>query len=157
MEMYLKVKIECEERLVRALEGLAGFVGARPCAESCAEETKKEAKHEEKTAAREDGKSDFDTFVDAMVDEVVTAPTEAAAKEAASKEAAAKEAASVPTAEPAYTFPEIQRACAKLVQEGKRGELAKLIRSFDIQSLPDLKEEQYDGFVLLLREIGGTI
>ena len=156
MEMYLKVKIECEERLVRALEGLAGFVGARPCAESCAEGTKKEAKHEEKTAEGKSGKSDFDAFVDATVDEVVTAPIEAAAKEAAEKETA-KEAASVPTAEPAYTFPEIQRACAKLVQEGKREELAKLIKSFDLQSLPDLKEEQYDAFVLLLREIGGTI
>lgn len=155
MEMYLKVKIECEERLVRALEGLAEFVGARPCAEGCAEKTKKEAKLEEKTADSKDEKSDFDTFVDAMVDEVVTAPIEAAAKEAA-KEAAAKEA-SVPTVEPAYTFPEIQRACAKLVQEGKREELAKLIKSFDLQSLPDLKEEQYDAFVLLLREIGGTI
>lgn len=154
MEMYLKVKIECEERLVRALEGLAGFVGARPCAESCAEGTKKEAKHEEKTAEGKSGKSDFDAFVDAMVDEVVTAPIEAETKEAAKE--AAKEA-SVPTAEPAYTFPEIQRACAKLVQEGKREDLAKLIKSFDLQSLPDLKEEQYDAFVLLLREIGGTI
>lgn len=149
--MYLKVKIECEERLVRALEGLAELVGARPCAEGCAEKTKKEAKLEEKTADQEGEKSDFDAFVDAMVDEVVTAPIEAAAKEAAAKEA------SVPTAEPAYTFPEIQRACAKLVQEGKREDLAKLIKSFDIQSLPDLKEEQYDAFVLLLREIGGTI
>lgn len=144
--MYLKVKIECEERLVRALEGLAGLVGARPCAEGCAEETKEEAKREEKTAEEKGEKSDFDAFVDAMVDEVVTAPIEAAAKEA-----------SVPTAEPAYTFPEIQRACAKLVQEGKREDLAKLIKSFDLQSLPDLKEEQYDAFVLLLREIGGTI
>lgn len=152
MEMYLKVKIECEERLARALEGLAGLVGARPCTEGCAEKTQKEVRGEEQSTDQKGEKSDFDTFVDAMVDEVVTAPLKAAAKEAA-----AKEAASVPTAEPAYTFPEIQRACAKLVQEGKREDLAKLIKSFDIQSLPDLKEEQYDAFVLLLREIGGTI
>ena len=145
--MDVNIKIGFDERAQTLLEGFYASVGRlteHSCAAGC-------TKREEKTADQEGEKSDFDAFVDAMVDEVVTAPIEAAAKEAAAKEA------SVPTAEPAYTFPEIQRACAKLVQEGKREDLAKLIKSFDIQSLPDLKEEQYDAFVLLLREIGGTI
>lgn len=63
----------------------------------------------------------------------------------------------VPTETPAYTFEQIQVACANLAREGKRTELGNLIKEFGLASLPDLKEDQYNAFALKLREIGGTI
>lgn len=63
----------------------------------------------------------------------------------------------VPTENPAYTFEQIQVACANLAREGKRAELGKLIGDFGLTSLVDLKDDQYNSFALKLREIGGTI
>lgn len=63
----------------------------------------------------------------------------------------------VPTETPAYTFEQIQVACANLARAGKRTELGNLIKDFGLASLPDLKEDQYNAFALKLREIGGTI
>lgn len=63
----------------------------------------------------------------------------------------------VPTETQAYTFEQIQVACANLAREGKRAELGKLIGDFGLTSLVDLKEDQYNSFALKLREIGGTI
>lgn len=65
--------------------------------------------------------------------------------------------AAVPTETPAYTFEQIQVACANLARGGKRAELGKLIGDFGLASLPELKEDQYNAFALKLREIGGTI
>lgn len=63
----------------------------------------------------------------------------------------------VPTENPAYSFEQIQVACANLARDGKRAELGKLIGDFGLTSLVDLKEDQYNSFALKLREIGGTI
>lgn len=65
--------------------------------------------------------------------------------------------ATVPTGQVAYSFEQIQLACAKASQAGKRNELQGLINGFGLNSLLELKEEQYNDFVLKLREIGGTI
>lgn len=65
--------------------------------------------------------------------------------------------ATVPTGQAAYSFEQIQLACAKVAQAGKRTELQGLINGFGLNSLLELKEEQYNDFVLNLREIGGTI
>lgn len=65
--------------------------------------------------------------------------------------------ATVPTGEAAYSFEQIQLACAKVAQAGKRAELQGLINGFGLNSLLELKEEQYNDFILKLREIGGTI
>lgn len=63
----------------------------------------------------------------------------------------------VPTGQAAYSFEQIQLACAKVAQAGKRAELQGLINGFGLNSLLELKEGQYNDFVLKLREIGGTI
>lgn len=63
----------------------------------------------------------------------------------------------VPTGQAAYSFEQIQLACAKVAQAGKRAELQGLINGFGLNSLLELKEDQYNDFVLKLREIGGTI
>lgn len=68
-----------------------------------------------------------------------------------------EESSTVPTEATAYTFEQIQVACANLARSGKREELGNLIKDFGIPSLPDLKEEDYNDFALKLREIGGTI
>lgn len=65
--------------------------------------------------------------------------------------------ATVPTGEAAYSFEQIQLACAKVAQAGKRAELQGLINGFGLNSLLELKEDQYNDFVLKLRGIGGTI
>lgn len=65
--------------------------------------------------------------------------------------------ATVPTGKQAYTFEQIQLACAQVSQDGKREELKSLINNFGLNSLLELEESQYNDFVLKLREIGGTI
>lgn len=65
--------------------------------------------------------------------------------------------ATVPTGQAAYSFEQIQLACAKVAQAGKRAELQGLINGFGLNSLLELKEEQYNDFVLKLRGIGGVI
>lgn len=65
--------------------------------------------------------------------------------------------ATVPTGKQAYTFEQIQLACAQVAQDGKREELKSLINSFGLNSLLELGEGQYNDFVLKLRELGGTI
>lgn len=88
--------------------------------------------------------------------ESAQAPAQAKAESVEkAKEAPAQEA--VPTETPAYTFEQIQVACANLARAGKRTELGNLIKEFGLASLPDLKEDQYNAFALKLREIGGTI
>lgn len=89
----------------------------------------------------------------------VTAKTEDRIAEAEEKSEKKEELpqATVPTGQAAYSFEQIQLACAKVAQAGKRAELQGLINGFGLNSLLELKEEQYNDFVLKLREIGGTI
>lgn len=88
--------------------------------------------------------------------ESAQAPAQAKAESVEkAKEEPAQE--TVPTETPAYTFEQIQVACANLARAGKRTELGNLIKEFGLASLPDLKEDQYNAFALKLREIGGTI
>ena len=88
--------------------------------------------------------------------ESAQAPAQAKAESVEkAKEEPAQE--TVPTETPAYTFEQIQVACANLAREGKRTELGNLIKEFGLASLPDLQEDQYNAFALKLREIGGTI
>lgn len=65
--------------------------------------------------------------------------------------------ATVPTGKQAYTFEQIQLACAQVSQDGKREELKGLINNFGLNSLLELGEDQFNDFVLKLRELGGTI
>lgn len=91
----------------------------------------------------------------------VTAKKEESIPKAEAEENSTKEEklpqATVPTGQAAYSFEQIQLACAKASQAGKRNELQGLINGFGLNSLLELKEEQYNDFVLKLREIGGTI
>nr|DAL69725.1 MAG TPA: hypothetical protein [Caudoviricetes sp.] len=104
-------------------------------------------------------------FKGASADEAVKAVTDVTAKAeestAKAEENSTKEEklpqATVPTGEAAYSFEQIQLACAKVAQAGKRAELQGLINGFGLNSLLELKQEQYNDFVLKLRGIGGTI
>ena len=97
-------------------------------------------------------------FKGASAEEAVASVSEVTAKEEESiPNAEESPQATVPTGQAAYSFEQIQLACAKVAQAGKRTELQGLINGFGLNSLLELKEEQYNDFVLKLREIGGTI
>lgn len=97
-------------------------------------------------------------FKGASAEEAVASVSEVAAKKEESiPNAEELPQATVPTGQAAYSFEQIQLACAKVAQAGKRAELQGLINSFGLNSLLELKEEQYNDFVLKLRGIGGTI
>lgn len=127
--MEINVKISFEERFLGALER---FVGVCNCS-SAGTFPKGES-----AQAPAQAKAD-------KVEKAKEEPAQAPAQE------------TVPTETPAYTFEQIQVACANLAREGKRTELGNLIKEFGLASLPDLKEDQYNAFALKLREIGGTI
>lgn len=97
-------------------------------------------------------------FKGASAEEAVASVSEVTAKKEESiPNAEELPQATVPTGQAAYSFEQIQLACAKVAQAGKRAELQGLINGFGLNSLLELKEEQYNDFVLKLREIGGTI
>lgn len=146
--MEINVRVTFEERFLGALEKLVGVCNCPPATS---------------------GLKSIDDVSNALATapagtfpkgESAQAPAQAKAEsvEKAKEEVAqapAQEA--VPTETPAYTFEQIQVACANLAREGKRTELGNLIKEFGLASLPDLKEDQYNAFALKLREIGGTI
>ena len=143
--MEINVKVSFEERFLGALERLAMINKCTPVTS---------------------GLKSLDELIKTVP---MTAPAgtfpkgESAQAKAESVEKAKEEVAqapaqeAVPTETPAYTFEQIQVACANLAREGKRTELGNLIKEFGLASLPDLKEDQFNAFALKLREIGGTI
>lgn len=143
--MDVNIKIGFDERAQTLLEGFYASVGRlleRSHAAGCSkcEEKHAEARKNEEELSRTEKAED-------------KKEPEGTGEVAA----AMPSAASVPTAEVAYSFEEIQLACAELVRAGKREVLAKLIREFGLSSLPELAKEQYNEFALKLRAIGGTI
>lgn len=150
--MEINVRVTFEERFLGALERLVGVCSCTPARSGLVsigevENTPVTAPAStipkgESAKAPAQAKSES---VEKAKEEVAQAPAQAPAQE------------TVPTETPAYTFEQIQVACANLARAGKRTELGNLIKDFGLASLPDLKEDQYNAFALKLREIGGTI
>ena len=146
--MEINVKISLEERFLGALERLVWVYSCQPATSGL-----KSLDEIEKTPVA----APAGTFPKG---EPAQAPAQAKAEsvEKAKEEVAQAPAQeTVPTETPAYTFEQIQVACANLARAGKRTELGNLIKEFGLASLPDLKEDQYNAFALKLRGIGGTI
>lgn len=143
--MDVNIKIGFDERAQTLLEGFYASVGRlleRTRGAGC-------TKCEEKHAKVEKNAQELSSAKKVEVKEEPEGTGEVVA--------AVPSAPSVPTAEVAYSFEEIQLACAELVRAGKREDLAKLIREFGLSSLPELTKDAYNEFALNLRAIGGTI
>ena len=146
--MDITINVKFEERFLGALERLVGVCKCTPATSGL--KSLDEIKDTPVTAHAS-------TFPKG---ESAQAPAQAKAEsveKAKGEPAQAPAQEAVPTETPAYTFEQIQVACANLAREGKRTELGNLIKDFGLASLPDLKEDQYNAFALKLREIGGTI
>lgn len=146
--MEINVKISFEERFLGALERLVGGCSCQPARSGLM------SIDEVSNALATAPASTFPKGESAQAPAQAKAESVEKAKEEVAQ-APAQEA--VPTETPAYTFEQIQVACANLARAGKRTELGNLIKEFGLASLPDLKEDQYNAFALKLREIGGTI
>ena len=146
--MEINVKISFEERFLGALERLVGVCNCTPATSGL------KSLDELKTVPMTAPASTFPKGESAQEPAQGKAESPEKAKE---EPAQAPAQETVPTETPAYTFEQIQVACANLAREGKRTELGNLIKEFGLASLPDLKEDQYNAFALKLREIGGTI
>lgn len=135
--MEINVRVSFEERFLGALERLALINKCTPVTS---------------------GIKSLDELKTVPMTVPMTAPMTAPASTFPKGESAQAPAqGAVPTETPAYTFEQIQVACANLARAGKRTELGNLIKEFGLASLPELKEDQYNAFALKLREIGGTI
>lgn len=146
--MEINVRVTFEERFLGALERLIGVCNCTPATSGL--KSLDEIKETPATAPAST----------LPKEESAQAPAQAKAESVEkTKEEPAQTPAqeTVPTETPAYTFEQIQVACANLAREGKRTELGNLIKDFGLASLPDLQEDQYNAFALKLREIGGTI
>lgn len=62
-----------------------------------------------------------------------------------------------PTAAPSYTLPQLQAACAPLMDAGKGAQLQQLVQSFGIASLMELPPERYGEFANGVRALGGVL
>ena len=85
------------------------------------------------------------------------APVETAESPQPTTPAPAQTPAQAPTQEVAYTLEKLQLAAAKLAREGKREELAAIIKAMGFTTIMDLKPEHYNAFAAKLREIGGVL
>lgn len=66
-------------------------------------------------------------------------------------------AAVVPTAAPTYTLDALARAGAALAQAGKMQEALALLAKYGVQTVNQLKPEQYGAFATELRALGAQI
>lgn len=156
MDITINVKVSFEERFLGALERLVGVCKCTPVSSGiksldeikCAPATAPASTFPKGESAQAPAQDKAESVEKAKEESVEKAKEEVA-------QAPAQE--TVPTETPAYTFEQIQVACANLAREGKRTELGNLIKEFGLASLPDLNEDQYNAFALKLREIGGTI
>lgn len=146
--MEINVKVSFEERFLGALERLVWVSKCTPATSGL------KSLDELKTVPMTAPASTFPKGESAQEPAQGKAESVEKAKEEVAQSPAQE---AVPTETPAYTFEQIQVACANLAREGKRTELGNLIKEFGLASLPDLKEDQYNAFALKLREIGGTI
>lgn len=65
--------------------------------------------------------------------------------------------AAVPTAAPTYTLDALARAGAALAQAGKMNEALAVLAKYGVQSVNQLKPEQYGAFAAELRALGAQI
>lgn len=65
--------------------------------------------------------------------------------------------AAVPAAAPTYTLDELARAGAALAQAGKMQEAMSLLAKYGVQTVNQLKPEQYGAFATELRTLGAQI
>lgn len=65
--------------------------------------------------------------------------------------------AAVPTAAPTYTLDALARAGAALAQVGKMQDAVNLLAKYGVQSVNQLKPEQYGAFATELRALGAQI
>lgn len=137
MEITVKVIVSGLDELSNAVLGLCGLVISQ---------SNRDVEPEKRSVPTSPTKEELEKLVEGKVDIIPKAETKIEPVQEA-----------VPTENPAYTFEQIQVACANLARDGKRAELGKLIGDFGLTSLVDLKEDQYNSFALKLREIGGTI
>lgn len=63
----------------------------------------------------------------------------------------------VQTQQITYTLDDLSKAAVTLMDLGKQQELLNLLAQFGVQSMPELKPEQYGAFALALREKGANI
>ena len=66
-------------------------------------------------------------------------------------------AAAVPTAAPTYTLDALARAGAALAQAGKMNEAVAVLAKYGVQTVNQLKPEQYGAFATELRALGAQI
>lgn len=137
MEITVKVIVSGLDELSNAILGLCGLVISQ---------SNRDVAPEKRSVPTSPTPEELKKLVEGKVDITPKAETKVEPVQEA-----------VPTENPAYTFEQIQVACANLARDGKRAELGKLIGDFGLTSLVDLKEDQYNSFALKLREIGGTI
>lgn len=56
-----------------------------------------------------------------------------------------------------YTLPELQAACAPLMDQGKLNELQQVVASFGVSSLLDIPAARYGELATKLRELGARL
>lgn len=127
--MEIKVIIEAPE-LARAINNLASALSKKS--------------RDEPTESESDKKAD-----------VKQVPTESAPKPQSTVPTVAP---SVPVASaPQYTIEQIMKAGATLMDAGKIEDLRKLITSFGVEAVTNLKPEQLGAFATELRKLGAKI
>lgn len=139
MELMIKMSAaEADEAMAK------GLIQALVYPFSCREEVRKAAEKSVKTEQK---------------------PVEAEQKPTKTEQKPVEEEQKVPEAEPAekeeskYTLDQLSKAAADLITSdaGKQTALLELLHKFGIESMPELKAEDYPAFAEGLRALGGNL
>lgn len=161
MELMIKMSAaEADEAMTK------GLLQALVYPFSCREEVRKAA---EKTAEKAAEKAEMAEEVKTEEPEAITSMPQR--KNVAAKEPEAEPAEKKPVAEeqkaskttetekPNYTLDQLSKAAADLITSdaGKQTALLELLHKFGIESMPELKSEDYQAFAEGLRALGGNL
>lgn len=56
-----------------------------------------------------------------------------------------------------YTFADVQRIAAPLVQQGKSEELKNALKNFGVQAITELQQDQFGAFIQELKNLGADV
>lgn len=146
MELMIKMSAaEADEAMAK------GLIQALVYPFSCREEVRKAAEKPAKKA--EEVKKEELKEVPAPVE------TEPAEKKPVEEEQKAPEAEPAEKEKPNYTLDQLSKAAADLITSdaGKQTALLELLHKFSIESMPELKTEDYPAFAEGLRALGGNL
>ena len=164
MELMIKMSAaEADEAMAKGL--IQALVYPFSCREEVRKAAEKSAKKAEEVKNEEPKEEQKPTKTERKPVETEQKPTKTERKPVETEQKPVETEQKAPEAEPAekekpnYTLDQLSKAAADLITSdaGKQTALLELLHKFSIESMPELKAEDYPAFAEGLRVLGGNL